>query len=209
MRAMLRYMLTGSASVAVTMLMFYMMTLLIATDSRTLVPSEEQPAIKFVDALLPDPPPTRKPRPEPPEPRNLPQPEVAINTPQPEVNMDMPEVDRSSMRPGNGTGLIKGMFTSLPESGTDADPFALTTIRPQYPQHAARNEIEGWVTIEFVVTANGKVTDAHVIASEPARVFDDAALKGIMKWTFKPALKNGQPVSRRAIQTLAFRLDEK
>jgi protein TonB len=138
----------------------------------------------------------------------LPQPEVAINTPQPKVIVDLPKLDRSSLRQGIGVELIKASFAGVPESQSDADPFALTTIQPQYPQHAARNQIEGWVTIEFVVTETGQVSDAHVIASEPARIFDDAALKGVMKWTFKPAIKNGQPVSRRAVQTLSFRLDE-
>lgn len=208
MRAMLRYMLTGSAAVAVTAMLFYTMTLLIATEHRAGAPQSEQLTIIFEDMQLPElPEKKRPPKPEPPKPRELPPPESSFNTPEPELAFEPLPIDRSSLRPGPGVNVIEGTLPGMPGTQADGETFALTAIRPHYPRQAALNRIEGWVTIEFVVTAAGRVSDARVIAAEPAGIFDEAALKGISQWKFKPAMKNGQPISRRARQTLEFKLD--
>jgi len=45
-----------------------------------------------------------------------------------------------------------------------------------------------------------------VIKAEPASVFNDAALKAILKWKFKPKLVDGQAVERQATQEIEFKL---
>lgn len=209
MNAMLRYVFTGSAAVAVTMFMFYVMTLLIATDHSMPRPSSEQLRITFEDIDVPEPPERKKPPPpERPVPKELPQPEMTINTPQPELIREPLNIDTSLLRSGPGSNIIAGTMPPAAGGQSDGEPFALTTIAPPYPRYAALNRIEGWVTIEFVVTASGQVSDARVVASQPPQVFDDAALKGIRKWKFKPAMRGGQPVARRASQTLTFSLEQ-
>lgn len=209
MNAMLRYVFTGSAAVAVTMLMFYVMTLLIATDHIISRPSSEQLRITFEDVDVTKPSEwKRPPRPQRPEPRELPPPVTTINTPQPELIQEPLDFDTSTLRNGPGSNIIAGTMPPAPGGQPDGEPFALTTIAPPYPRYAALNRIEGWVTIEFVVTASGLVSDARVVASQPPQVFDDAALKGIRKWKFKPAMRDGQPVARRASQTLTFSLEQ-
>jgi len=209
MNAMLRYVCTGSAAVAVTMLMFYVMTLLIATDHLMPQPSSKQLHITFQDVDVLEMPEQKKPPPpERPVPKELPQPEMTINTPQPELIQEPLNIDTSLLRSGPGNNIIVGTIHPAAGSQSDGEPFALTTIAPPYPRYAALNRIEGWVKIEFVVTASGQVSDARVVASQPPQVFDDAALKGIKKWQFKPAMRNGQPVPRRASQTLTFSLEQ-
>ncbi|MDE2497606.1 MAG: energy transducer TonB [Xanthomonadaceae bacterium] len=65
----------------------------------------------------------------------------------------------------------------------------------QYPLAAARNQTSGYAVVEFTVTSAGSVTSAHVIDSSPRRVFDQAAIRAVEQSTYKPALKDGEPVS--------------
>lgn len=65
----------------------------------------------------------------------------------------------------------------------------------EYPLEAARNQLSGYAVVEFTVTATGAVQDAHVIDSSPRHVFDQAAIRAVDQSTYKPALKDGAPVS--------------
>ena len=65
----------------------------------------------------------------------------------------------------------------------------------QYPLAAARNQTSGYAVVEFTVTSSGAVTSAHVIDAQPRRVFDEAAIRAVEQSTYKPALKDGEPVS--------------
>ncbi|HWG66596.1 MAG TPA: energy transducer TonB [Rhodanobacteraceae bacterium] len=65
----------------------------------------------------------------------------------------------------------------------------------QYPLAAARNQTSGYAVVEFTVTSTGSVTSAHVVESSPRRVFDQAAIRAVEQSTYKPALKDGDPVS--------------
>jgi len=74
---------------------------------------------------------------------------------------------------------------------------------PEYPLEAARNRTSGYATVEFTVNPDGSVSNAHVIAAQPSRVFNSAAIQAVSRSKFKPALKDGQPVP----STLQRRID--
>lgn len=82
----------------------------------------------------------------------------------------------------------------------------LVRVKPKYPVRALSRHIEGWVKIEFTVSAIGTVANAVVIGASPAGIFDDAALDAIKKWTFKQKIVNGNAVTQRAVQVLKFTL---
>lgn len=65
----------------------------------------------------------------------------------------------------------------------------------QYPLEAARNQTSGYAVVQFTVSATGVVSNAHVIDSSPRRVFDQAAIRAVEQSTYKPALKDGEPVT--------------
>ena len=48
--------------------------------------------------------------------------------------------------------------------------------RPKYPTSA--KGVEGWVRVEFYVTPQGRTERVRVLASEPAGLFDAAAVDG-------------------------------
>lgn len=80
------------------------------------------------------------------------------------------------------------------------------TVPPKYPKRAQQRRQEGWVKVQFIITANGSVKSPFVVASKPSGVFDKEALKAIRRWKFKPKVVNGQKVAQRAVQTVRFKL---
>lgn len=109
-----------------------------------------------------------------------------------------PTVDASSALTGISIGAT-----------TDRDVIPLVRINPDYPQRALSRGIEGWVQVQFTITETGSVTDATVVASEPSGIFDDAAIKAILRWRYNPKMEEGVPVSRIGMQTiLRFNLEE-
>lgn len=105
----------------------------------------------------------------------------------------------------SGSGSLAGS-SGTTEGLLEDEVIALSKTTPEYPRKAARSGEEGWVKIEFTITAQGEVTDPKVVASKPRRIFDRAALKAIRKWRFKPRTVNGKAVPRRAVQVIEFRL---
>lgn len=119
----------------------------------------------------------------------------------PMPNMNMPKLDI----PVSGSGPFLGAF-GAGDSNAEGDIIPLVRIQPMYPRRAAIAKIEGFVTVEFTITETGSVTDPEVVDSKPPRVFDREAIRAILKWKFKPRVIDGQPVARRATQTLDFKL---
>jgi protein TonB len=46
------------------------------------------------------------------------------------------------------------------------------------------------------------VRDAQVVDSEPGTLFDEAALKAIARWRYKPRIRNDEAVERVGLQTI-------
>ena len=90
----------------------------------------------------------------------------------------------------------------------DGYPRPLVRVRPVYPHRARQKGTEGFVELVFVITPEGRVSNAHVIRSEPAAVFDAAAKAAVTRWRFTAPKKNGRPVAAYAKQTIRFELEK-
>jgi periplasmic protein TonB len=86
--------------------------------------------------------------------------------------------------------------------GMDRDVIPIVRPTPDYPPHAQGKNIEGWVQIQFSVTAAGTVRDPRVVAAEPPGEFEDAALKAIARWRYNPRIDGGVAVERVGLQTV-------
>ncbi len=71
---------------------------------------------------------------------------------------------------------------------------------PAYPRRASG---DGWVELLFTVSETGKVIDAHVTVSSDSK-FEEAALRAIGRWRFKPYLVDGRPMPVRTGVRFAF-----
>jgi len=61
-------------------------------------------------------------------------------------------------------------------------------VDPKFPTEALRNGIQsGSVTVKFTVQQDGSVSDLSVTDAKPRRgIFDQAALRAVARWKFKP-----------------------
>jgi len=71
------------------------------------------------------------------------------------------------------------------DSEADGDLTPLIEVAPQYPQTARERGIEGHVDVQFTVAAAGTVESPAVTASEPAGIFDQAALAAVSRWRYR------------------------
>ena len=85
-------------------------------------------------------------------------------------------------------------------AGSDRDVVPLVRIEADYPMFARQRGIEGWVVVEFTITAAGTVKDAIVVDSEPGNVFDKAAIASVRKWKYNPKVKDGKAVERAGVK---------
>ncbi len=85
---------------------------------------------------------------------------------------------------------------------SDRTATPLVRIPPQYPQRAASRGTEGWVLVEFTITPAGTVSDAVVIDSDPANIFNRSALRAIAKWKYRPKIVDQKPVAQYGMQQL-------
>lgn len=100
---------------------------------------------------------------------------------------------RSLMGVARGGGIVMGV---------DRDALPLVRVNPVYPTHAEKLGIEGWVRVQFNVTATGAVRDAIVVAAEPRGTFDEAALEAVARWRYNPRVDAGLVVERVGLETL-------
>jgi protein TonB len=118
--------------------------------------------------------------------------------------MDLPQLDVPLV---GGQGMFIGNFRQV-DTSAEGDVVPVMVIRPMYPREAAVDGIEGWVKLEFTITATGSVRDARVIDANPARIFNREAMRAILKWKFKPRVVDGVAVDRRATQVIDFSLHD-
>jgi TonB family protein len=87
-------------------------------------------------------------------------------------------------------------------------PTVLSSPRPRYPAAAMIAKLEGVVTLEAVVKADGTVGDVRVLKSlDTTYGLDDAAMAAARDWRFRPAIKNGIAVPVWVTLEISFRMD--
>lgn len=86
------------------------------------------------------------------------------------------------------------------------DAVLVRQVNPRYPTAAMRSNQEGWVDVQLTVNADGAVSDVSVVDSQPAHVFDRSAIDAVSRWEFKPAMRNGEPMTVTLRRRLQFNL---
>lgn len=94
----------------------------------------------------------------------------------------------------------------LPSYQVDTQPEVMADFKPPYPDEARKAGIEGQIILQINVDADGKVTTAKIIRGLGYGL-DEAALTGIKRFKFRPAVKGGEAVSTTINYTFTFLLD--
>jgi protein TonB len=106
-----------------------------------------------------------------------------------------------------GTGVAGGTDQQMEEAFSlaeiDQKPRAIIQESPNYPAEMRGKDVEGAVTILFVVDATGKVENPRVEkSSHPA--FEGPALSAVRKWKFEPGVRAGQRVASKMRVPIRF-----
>jgi TonB family protein len=93
-----------------------------------------------------------------------------------------------------------------PPEVTEGSLTKVKAIELEYPSSALSKGTEGWVSLSFVVTVDGKVTALKVLDSSPAGVFDTAASRAMARVRYKPPMLGGKPTAVSTKLRIAFRM---
>ncbi len=66
-----------------------------------------------------------------------------------------------------------------------AGPVPVRQANPDYPSKV-RSGQEGWVRVNFIITADGKAADPIIMKSVGGAVFDDSVMQRVPEWRFEP-----------------------
>lgn len=90
----------------------------------------------------------------------------------------------------------------------DGNAMSLVRVAPVYPRRALLDGLEGYVIVEFTVTAMGTVSDVRIVESTH-RVFEAAAIEAARKFKFRPRVVAGQAVEQHGLlNKFTFELDD-
>ncbi len=110
-------------------------------------------------------------------------------------------------KPGSAAGPSKPAPAAGSPSGVTA-PAAIYEPGPPYTKAARSNGIEGTVTLQIVVSAQGKVSDVKEVGAHLGYGLDENAIATVRTWRFRPAMRGGSPVQVRVTVVVSFRLGE-
>lgn len=110
--------------------------------------------------------------------------------------------DGSAPKPGKSATTLHSDGGSPP-----TQPSFLRNPLPPYPEEARHARQEGVVILNIDVDSHGRVESAQVKSSSGFPLLDQAAVKGVRVWSFKPATMAGVPVGTRVEVPVRFRLD--
>lgn len=197
-------------AILIALLLFWLMQWLILAPQRDL----ERPQVSDAVSLVPPPPPEEEVAPaasaapsaeaEPPPPvPSLARPDALAVLPKTDESLEMATPDialSANPKTGSGLGSAFGGYAGGGSGsggggsgygyggggrGTGRDLVPLSTARPQIPQYACDNNIEGWIDIVFNVKANGRVTNIRIVDANPKGLFEEPTIRSVSNWLFE------------------------
>ncbi len=106
------------------------------------------------------------------------------------------------MEPNKDSGTNSEIYSV---GGSVSAPIPVYKPEPTYTEEARKAKYQGTIVLWIVVDSQGNVTDCRV-AKPLGLGLDEKAVETVRTWKFKPALRNGVPVSVRATVEVSFRL---
>lgn len=159
---------------------------------------------------------------EPTEPIKLPDNTKLANLGQP----DSTQIKLASQGPGGGSGFGHGLGGGLgaghglgagPGSGGGygggvmgvgggvSAPILIHSIDPEFTDQARQSNLQGTVSLQLIVDADGNPQNIHVTRSLGMGL-DEKAIEAVRQYKFKPAMYQGHPVAVRMVVDVDFHL---
>lgn len=177
-----------------------------------------KPKMEEVQVVMPEaPPPTVDPTPPAPPKPQMKTPE--IQTP-PETPVEQAPVPAPPPDPAPAPQASNDAPPAPPSTNTDANAgngtagvtspaiTDLNSCKPAYPQAALMQNQTGTVRVKFVIGVDGNLVNADVVKSSGYKTLDRAAVDGLSKCKFKPAMQNGNPVQSWFVTDYVWSLND-
>jgi protein TonB len=201
--------LAGAITINVTALML----LLVPVSPPVQIAQEEEILTIYEDRKVEPPP--------PPEPIEVPvlrqQPQTRTPVPQTQPQPVPQPVNQEVIVPDGNEYVPPAETTTdpLPPAIPGPDPLPSTRLEyafapaPAYPREALLDGIEGTVVLRVLVGTDGKPLTVEIERSSGNRRLDDAARRQVQrKWSFKPAIRNGQAVQVYGLVPVNFSINQ-
>lgn len=131
---------------------------------------------------------------------------VTPPTPQPADQLEIPALDLAVgdikiRAPGDRWSAPLGAGAVAVGTGVGQDargyvevvPF--NTRRPNVPEVAWQNRIDGWVLVAFTVTPEGRTRDIRVLDARPRGVFEESVIAAVEDWRYRLEFSTRNPYS--------------
>lgn len=92
--------------------------------------------------------------------------------------------DRWAAALGAGSGGIQAGVGGGTEAQGYVEVVPFDTRRPNVPEVAWRNKIDGWVLVAFSVTPDGRTQKVRVLDASPRGVFEESVIAAVSDWTY-------------------------
>jgi protein TonB len=188
-----RYLASFGLGALITLVLFFVMQAVIATDEARLDEGAKGKLLDFVRLEEDQDLQTKQRKPKPPPPPDEPPPD-----------MPKPEFESSDISQGVDVGAVDVDVNLNVEGGgfsSDGEYLPIVKVNPQYPRRAQTRGIEGYVLLEYSVTKTGAVRDPVVIEAKPPGIFNRAAINAALKYKYKPKVVNGEPIDVAGVKT--------
>ncbi|OUS25365.1 protein TonB [Thalassotalea sp. 42_200_T64] len=200
----MRYIISFGLAIGVTFLLLWGMQTLIAGGNDAMSEPPRGRVLDFIrlkqdEAIVKkDRKPAKPQQPRTPPPQNM-QPQIAKANPNASASNNSFAADiQADLSIGNGLRL----------GSSDGEYLPIVKVAPIYPRRAQSRGIQGYVIVEFTVTANGSVRDPVVIKAVPENIFDRAAMAATLKFKYKPRVIDGVPQEVAGVQNkITFQID--
>ena len=117
-----------------------------------------------------------------------PAPQLANKLELPALDLGVGDIDIQASGKRWSAPLEAGSI-AVTASGQDAQGFVevvpFNTRRPNVPDVAWQNKINGWVLVAFSVTAQGKTRSVRVLDAKPRGVFEEKVIAAVEDWTYR------------------------
>lgn len=109
----------------------------------------------------------------------------------------------------NARFQAEAQFQDMMKSTVSEIPVISFLPKPNYPLDARKRGIEGYVTVNILVSVEGKVLEHEVMDADPEGFFEEAIAQVLPRWQFTPAKdKKGRPIETWVDYTYEFSLQD-
>ncbi|MBI5363553.1 MAG: energy transducer TonB [Planctomycetes bacterium] len=130
-------------------------------------------------------------------------PEAAL-APRPMESVAMAPSDRAATDKAGATVIAAATSAVTPSVGATRAAVVIENPRPDYPCDSELRGEHGEVVCLLHIAADGKVSSVEIVSSCGFKRLDRAAVDGLKRWRFQPALEHGVAVASRLRHKVKF-----